>query len=168
MKQLLFVAAILLFVAGVTDFALAEPFAPRVGIPGEMLQEGHDQYLNAVTAQKSQIPDQEDVGFPAYPGAKILFTQMNNRSYEDGKEINLPKRIFLGTPDSVEQVVAFYRENLEEYRYGEFFGTPTFYKKEGEFKPMEDMITPRVVIAPEFRTRDLMPESKTTIDIYYD
>ena len=133
-----------------------------------MLQEGHDQYMNAVIAQRSLIPDQEEVGFPAYPEAKILFTQMNNKSNENGKEIDLPKRIFLGTPDSVEQVVAFYRENLIGYSYGEFYGVPTFYKKDGEFKPMEDMITPRVVISPEFRTRKLMPESKTTIDIYYE
>ena len=150
-----------------TGSIAAQPFAEVVDIPDEMTKEGHSDYLEAVTAQKSVIPSVEEVGFPAYPGAKIILTEMNNQSNENGTWVDLPKRIFMGTPDSVEQVTEFYKQNLTGWKYKKIYGAPTFYKKEGEFNPMEDMITPRIVITPEFRTRKLMPSSKTTIDIYY-
>ncbi len=151
-----------------TGLAMAEPFAPLVNIPDEMLQDGHDQYFNAMTARNSKIPSREEVGFPSYPGSRILFSQMENQTTENGEEVDLPKRIYMGTPDSVEQVVEFYKQNLEGWRYGEFYSTPTFYKKDGKFNPFEDMMTPRIVISPEMRPRKIMPASKTVIDIYYE
>jgi len=150
-----------------TTVVIAEPFAALVDIPDEMTKESHGEYLNAMTAKKSIIPSLQEVGFPAYPGAKILFTQMNNSSNENGTSVDLPKRIYMGTSDSVQQVTDFYKQHLNGWKYKKIYGAPTFYKKEGEFNPMEDMTTPRIVIAPEFRPRKLMPTSKTTIDIYY-
>lgn len=146
--------------------ALAEPFAARVEIPGEMLKEAHSAHFDAIHARDSEIPARKTVGIPAYPGAKVLFTQMNNRVNENGAWIDLPKRIFMGTPDTAQQVVGFYRQNLTGWKFAEVYGVPTFYTGTGKFNP-EDMTTPRIVIAPEYRPRALMPTSKTTIDIYY-
>ena len=143
--------------------AAGAPFASLVKIP-----EGIEDNLDVLSARNSTIPSREEVGLPPYPEAKIFFTQMNNRINEGGTWVDLPKRIFMGTSDTPEQVVEFYRKHLEGWAFGEFYGVPTFYRKKGEFRPMEDMITPRIVIGPEFRERKLMPEAKTTIDIYYN
>lgn len=167
MKYLSILTSVVLFLMITTGFATAQPFAKLVDIPNEMTKEGHSDYFDAMVTKNSVIPSQEEVGISAYPGAKILFTQMNNQSNENGTQVDLPKRIFMGTPDSVEQVTEFYKKNLTGWKYKKFYGAPTFYKKEGEFNPLEDMITPRIVISPEYKTRKLMPSSKTNIDIYY-
>lgn len=146
--------------------ALAEPFAARVAIPDEMLKETHSAHFDALHARDSEIPAQEAVGIPAYPNAKVLFTQMNNRVNEDGTWVDLPKRIFMGTPDAAQQVVEFYQQNLTGWKFVEVYGLPTFYLGADKFDP-EDMTSLRIVIAPEYRSRALMPTSKTTIDIYY-
>jgi hypothetical protein len=169
MKHLPIIAGTIFIVFTFLGAAMAEPFAALVDIPAE-LEKGKSGFMSDVSAaqnSKGRIPSREEVGIPAYPGAKILFVQLENRMQENGAWIDLPKRIFMGTPDTSQQVVEFYKKNLIGWEYGEFYKIPTFYKKEGEFKPMEDMITPRIVIAPEFRPRAIMPLSKTTIDIYY-
>ncbi len=144
---------------------MAEPFAPLVEIPDD-LSSSNISFLEAATTQKSTIPSQEEVGIPAYPQARILFTQMDNRIEQAGVLADLPNRIFMGAPDTVEQVVDFYKDHLEKWEFREIDGVPTFYKN-GEFDPEENLDTPRIIISPETANRSLMPSSQTTIDIYY-
>ena len=88
MRCLFASALVLLFGLIFCAAAPALPFASRVDVPREMKNQ---EDLDAPQALDSIIPAQEEVGFPAYPESKILFTQMNNRINDQGKWVDLPK-----------------------------------------------------------------------------
>ncbi|MFN2354725.1 MAG: hypothetical protein ABR512_09415 [Desulfopila sp.] len=147
--------------------AYAEPFAPLVELPDD-ISSSNISFLEAQTVKKSVIPSQEDVGIPAYPDARVLFTQTGNKATVDGREKSLPNRVFLGTAAPLNTVVEFYTDHLgDEWISKTEDTTVVFWKKSATTTPAEDPTLQKILLKPDDPTRNLMPKAQSTIDIHY-
>lgn len=146
--------------------AYAAPFAPKVELPDD-ISNSDISFLEAQTVEKSVVPSQEEVGVPAYPDAKILFTQAGSTTTVKGLTTSLPNRVFLGTSAPLDSVVEFYSDQLEGWSSTKENDTVIFYEENTTDDPVEDLTIPKIIVAPDDPSRNLMPEAETTIDIYY-
>jgi len=146
--------------------AYAAPFAPLVELPDD-ISSSDISFLEAQTVKRSVVPDEEDVVMPAYPDAKILFTQTGNKASIKGIEETLPSRVFLGTTAPLDTVVEFYSDQLEGWTSTKENNTVIFYEANATENPAEDLTIPKIIVSPDDPSRNLMPEAQTTIDIYY-
>lgn len=150
---------------------MAEPFAPKVDIPAEVLQPTHEAYFEAVTAKNSPVPDAGQVGVPAYPGAKMLFSQRGGPMSVNGKPMRRLSVVTLGSPDEPAKVVSFYRQRLSGWSHGVFLDTDFLWQGQGEFKPLTEsaMTTPNIMVRQPMPggTEALMPRAKSVIEIHY-
>lgn len=146
--------------------AYAAPFAPLVDLPDD-ISSSKISFLEAQTVQKSVIPSKEDVGVPAYPDAKILFTQTGNKANVNGRQTALPDQVFLGTTAPFNTVVEFYKEHLKAWNFNEEDGSVIFFEENATTVPAEDPTLQKILLSPDDDTRNLMPEAQTTIHIHY-
>jgi len=154
----------------VASLVYAEPFAPKVHVPQEMLDPTHPDALDAMMAKNSKIPSKQEVGLPAYQGAKVMHTQQPSGAQINGKELQPNHMVRMGTADPIDRVRRFYREQLSDWSSTESFGTHILYQGEGKFELMHEssMITPHVQIREAYpQESPLMPEMSTVIEIYY-
>lgn len=146
--------------------AYAEPFAPLVDLPDD-ISSSNISFLEAQTVEKSVIPSKEEVGVPAYPDARILFTQTGNKATVDGIETSLPHRVFLGTTAPLNTVVEFYTDRLDGWISKKEDTSVVFLKENATTTPAEDPTLQKILISLDDPTRNLMPKAQTTIDIHY-
>lgn len=146
--------------------AHADTFAPLIELP-EDISGSEISFLEAQTVKKSVVPRKEEVGVPAYPGAKILFTQSGNRATINGINTQLPNRVFLGTAASPDKVVDYYADALKKWSMIRGGGATVFYPNSDSENPIEDQTIPKIIVTPADPPRKLMPEALTNIDIYY-
>lgn len=149
----------------------AEPFAPKVDVPAAMLDSRHEAYTKAVGARDAEIPSRAEVGLPAFPGAKIMFTQRPTAWEINGKQLKTLHRIYMGSKQPKNEIVSFYKAKLPGWGHVDKGGVHYFWKGNGPFDPFGEsgVVTPRVVVGEPFKHRKdpLMPDMQSVIEIYY-
>jgi hypothetical protein len=105
-----------------------------------------------------KVPDKSEVGVSAYPGSQIIQT---NPGYEE----TLPS-VRLVASDNVEAVLEYYKKELNEWNYSEFYGVHMFWKGEDKMNAMMGE-EPVVQIENAEKFNKIAPEAKTTILIGY-
>ncbi len=151
-----------------------EPYAPKPEIPGNPPEDATKKAeydLEILMLRSLQVPPKNEVGIPAYPGAKALkYMPASKGSINDEPFVSLPV-IEIITVDDPETVAAWYRNNLPGWSEKEFLQN-TYFWGGGNFHPLKvsGMETPHVGVL-EIPRRVLtyfsMPEAKTTIQIRY-
>ena len=115
-QSLITISLLILFINSIL-FA-GGPFAPKADIPSNP-NDDPDLALAIIYLENIEVPDQEEVGVPAYPDAKIFQT---NRAQED----MLPS-VRLLSLDNLTKVVDFYKTELRGWKYKDFYGVHMFY-----------------------------------------
>lgn len=161
-KIYLFLASVML-VAFFCQITLAEPFAPMAKLNGKGLKM---QKLSGETEadRLQKVPSIEEVGVPPYPGAVIISIIID----ESGQ---MMPGLNLVSTDPPEKVRAWYKENLQGWRWSEML--ELFYQGEGELKNLAQvMTTPTINALPlsseaiDMRFSDV-PGAQTRIQITY-
>ena len=151
------------------------PYAPKA----EVRMGGEFSDMWQMQMAEFQVPDQNAVCAPAYPGAAVVSYSGPGDPVETGK-LKESARITLITPDPQAKVVAFYMDKLKGWHHNsttgmlnmkeDYFWTGDQYF--GVSRPV-DMERPAVLIAEQnkkelgFMYGDLIPEANTTIEIRY-
>lgn len=151
------------------------PYAPKA----EIRKGGEFSDMWQMQMAELQVPDQNAVCAPAYPGAAVVSYSRPGDPVETGK-LQESARITLITPDPQTKVVAFYLDKLKGWHHNsttgmlnmkeDYFWTGDQYF--GVSRPV-DMERPAVLIAEQnkeelgFMYGDLIPEANTTIEIRY-
>lgn len=133
-----------------------EPFAPKADIPGNP-NDDPDLALAIIYLENIEVPDQEEVGVPAYPDAKIFQT---NRAQGD----MLPS-VRLLSVDDLTKVVDFYKKELKGWKYKDFYGVHMFYNG----KEQDAMFgkQPVVQIESAEKFNHIIADAKAAITIGY-
>lgn len=167
--KVLTLSAAILIVFGIlsqTAFT-SEDFAPVAKFPKNLKEK--DYWVKLIKGWK--IPSKETVGVPAYPGAKIaMFMPASTMTANENKIETFPV-ITLGSTDSQDKIVAFYKENLKDWKYKNSFSMfDIFWQGPDDFNNMDmeqAAVTIHVVIFEATIPLELMPETKTQIQINY-
>ena len=170
MKKTCFLLTGLFFLILFSTQIWAEPFAPVVDVPDDLLKPTNPAAIDAMMTKNSKVPSKEDVGIPPYPKAKIAYTQQPSAANINGKEIQPNHMIFMGTVDPSEEVLSFYRKALSDWEYQEKWGTHIFHEGKGKFELMGEssMTTPHIQVRKAFpKENPLMPEMNTVVEVYY-
>ena len=153
MKTLLSFFALFLFSLSI----LAQPYASKIDTPKNPDNDPElafgIQILSGV-----EIPEVKDVKVAPYPGAKIFQTTIAQSGM-------LPTVRLLST-DEVSKVTEYYKKELADWNYKDFYGIHTFFKGD-ETKAMM-MQGPVVQIESADKFNNLMPSAKSAITIGYD
>lgn len=144
-----------------------QAFAPRPQIPADIV----DTYL-AKSARDSVIPDQEQVGIPAYPGAVVIRTYAIDQ--QPPKYEGLPI-VELITTDDYETVVNYYKKELPSWRNAELLSA-YYFAKHGNlnfFTPQEPHVgihkMDNYYLAGDQKLlRKMLPGAKTLIKVFFD
>jgi hypothetical protein len=169
MKTLVLISAAAML-AAFTSPAWAEPYAPKVDVPEEMLEPTHPNAFDAMMTKNARVPSREEVGIPPYPGAEIVHTQQPSGATVNGKEITPNHMISMGSADPVDRVLDFYRRELSGWSGTKQMGIHVLYQGEGEFELMDasSMTTPHVQVRKAYPDESpVMPGMKTVIEVYY-
>ncbi|MDT8383841.1 MAG: hypothetical protein RRB22_05455 [Gammaproteobacteria bacterium] len=146
--------------------AAAEPFASRPQIPAEV----GDSY-QAQSARDAVIPEQAQVGVPAYPGAVIIRTFAVKERPPKYEGLSILELI---STDDYETVIAFYKDQLPTWKNAELLSA-YYFAQHGNlnfFKPEE----PHVGIhkmenyyraGDKELLRKLLPGAQTLIKVFY-
>lgn len=145
----------------------AAPFAPLIELP-EDISSSDISFLQAQTVKNSVVPSKEEVGLPAYPGAKILFTQSGSTTTINGINTQTPNRVFLGSTASSDKVIEYYANALEGWSQVRENDSTIFVAESDMKNPLEDLTIEKIIITADDPPRNLMPEAQTNIDIYYN
>jgi hypothetical protein len=145
-----------------------EPFAPKVDPPKNMTN--RDFWVKM--AETWNIPGQSEVGFPAYPGAKIASFKAASKMTANGVEYQTLPAMILVAPDEKTAVTAFYKEQLKDWQYKNSYGMFDVFWTGGEFNSMDvtDAATkPNVIVQDVLETfKEMMPDAKCQIQIVYN
>ncbi len=154
-------------VAGLASAMLAaEPYAPKAAIPAGM----EESYL-AEGIRQAAIPETDQVGIPAYPGAVVI------RSYavaeRPAKYTGLPIMELISA-DDYDAVVAFYKKNLPGWGEAELMsayyfaehGNINFFKPEEPHAGVHRMASYFREAEREMLQR-VLPGAKTLIKVFY-
>lgn len=146
-------------------------YAPKLVMPSK--RPDHVEVpLAAMVLKNAQIPAASDVNIPAYPGARILSTMAGGAMQSSsGTAKSLPAMILL-TQDSLDSVLAFYKQKLTGWQYQDFYGVHSIWNGPEGSSPMDIMAGHSQVMLSAIEEgevqRLLWPEMRTKIDIVYD
>jgi hypothetical protein len=163
----LWIAVIALIALPVASHA-QEAYAPLIKIP-EGNENDPEMQMGIMMLENSTVPDRSAVSQPPYPGAQVLQALDTNPMFDDDDFEPLPF-IRLLTTDEATKVVNFYREQLSDWTYKEWFGVHIICEGDGEFELMEESgeTTPSVTVSEvESGFYKVMPDAKTEITIRY-
>jgi hypothetical protein len=104
------------------------------------------------------IPDKKVVSIPAYPGSQIIQTSE--------KTDDMLPSIRLVSDDSTKKVIEFYKNELTDWKYEDFYGVHMFWESEDKMKAMMGQ-EPVVQVESNEKFIHLVPSAKTTILIGY-
>ena len=166
MKKLLGYLAVVL-VCGVSAAVQAAPYAPVITHPKP--KPGSPQAAMAAFAVPFTVPTADDVGIPAYPGAKI--EKIEGRAMEGWhKYSGLPDLILLST-DSPKKVQAFYAKHLKNWSVGAMH--PGYWFNHGKVRVGDEQVAPHVEVSSvknmltKSRFQRDMPGVQTVIIVHY-
>lgn len=134
-----------------------QEFAPIAPIP-ENPDNDPDLSIGIAFLKSVEIPDKSVVGVSAYPNSQIIQT---NRGGED----MLPSVRIVST-DDVTTVLNYYKSELSDWNYEDFYGVHMFWKGEDKMKAMMGG-DPVVQIEDAEMFNKIAPSSKTTVLIGY-
>jgi hypothetical protein len=134
-----------------------EPFAAKVNIP-ENPDNDPDLALAIMFLKNIKVPDKEAVGLPAYPEAQIFQTTP--------AQAGMLPTVRLLTDDKIEKVVEFYKKELDEWKYKDFYGVFMFFYGD-ETEAMMGQI-PVIQIEDAEKFTNILPSAKTAITIGYE
>lgn len=145
-----------------------EPFAPKIVLPEKMENRKNWVYL----VESWNVPSQEEVGLPLYPGAFIVALMDSSTMVMNDDTIKTLPSMTLATTAEQAEVVSFYKEKLKDWKYKNSFDMfDIFWNGPDEFNNIDmtqGMTIPNLVV---FESTDgepnFMPEAKTTITIVY-
>ena len=169
-KSFLSVTFLIIFGLGLTGTTVLadESFAPKVDLPKKL--ENRDMWENMV--KNWVIPTKEEVGIPAYPGSVIVALKEKGWMEANGEKMDTLPAITLATADEKENVTAFYKENLKDWKHKNQMGMfDIFWTGKDEFNSMditESATIPNMAIMEAMSAQtDFMPGAKTAITIVY-
>ena len=145
-----------------------EPFAPKVNLPKNL--DNREMWVNLVKSWK--VPGKSEVGVPAYPGSVIVSLGQVTEMDSNGEKIKPFPSLILATSDEPAKVTAFYKENLNDWKYmNQFDMMDIFWTGRDKFNSMnmdEAMTTENIIIMKAISAQtDFFPEAKTAITIVY-
>jgi len=145
-----------------------EPFAPKI-TPPEKIQ-NREMWLNMI--KQWEVPDQESVGVPAYPGAYIVACSGALSMEANGVKSTTWPVVTLATEDDQDKVTAFYKKELDDWSYKNSFDMfDVFWTGPDEFDNLDirqsSVISNVTILGATAGQTDFMPKAKTAIIIVY-
>ncbi|HDS01533.1 MAG TPA: hypothetical protein ENO07_05890 [candidate division Zixibacteria bacterium] len=133
------------------------PIAPKAEPPGKTSDPEVQMQLQSL--QDDRIPDERELGIPAYPGARTANVTENS--------INGLNWIIILSEDPPEKVKEFYENSLSaEWDHWEKFGI--FYFSTADRNAAEQHEEPVMEIFKPFGSQAvLMPSAQTIMNIFY-
>lgn len=143
------------------------PYAPKARLPDAAAPDAL-LAMEIRSVEAAVVPARSEVEAPPYPGAVIVRTTPSVERTRDGATFDALPMIVLVTSDSVDQVIAFYRESLPRWRHAEMLSTYHFWLGDEDFHPFDrsGLTTPSLEIR-EARVSRLVPDATTEIHVRY-
>lgn len=153
---LTFFGVLVLLAVTAAPAALAEPFAAEGPAPAGI---------------KLQVPERYAVPFPPYPGAQVVMTRDASTMEVNGASVRCLPYLKLATTDDPDKVEAFYKAELEGFRFKSHFGgvARIFWRGDVELSPTKMALmcqTPNVSISKALGFE--MPEAQAVVEITYE
>jgi hypothetical protein len=150
---------------------MAEPYAPKVDVPNDAAKNS----LSVMVINAAIVPEKSAVGIPAYPGARVCQTKTAGEMRANDKKYQTFPYIKLLSTDPPDKIVAWYKDQLEEYTYEDVFGVAwVFWRGEGTFNGMDirqRMTVENVGISQAIAAMgfdEVMQGTKSIIEIAYE
>jgi len=170
MKSSMLAAGVLAAAVLAAGVARAEPFAEKV-VPPAGIKTGSPEAFGAQMLAAATVPDRAKVPVPPYPGAKVIAARGGTVMEVNGEKVQCLPYIKLHTADPAEKVEAFYKKELQGYRFQSKFGGMfrVFWSGASDLNPMDvtQMCTTPNVNIGDALPDGLMPAAKTAIEIGY-
>jgi hypothetical protein len=171
MNKRIYLSAICTVVFWLPVVHAAEPYASKVDLP----KNADKNNLSVMVINAATVPDKSAVGIPSYPGARVFQTKRAGEMRANDKKYQTLPYIKLLSTDPPDEIVAWYRDQLEEYTYEDVFGVAwVFWKGEGKFNGMDirqRMTVENVGISEAIAAMgydEVMQGTQSIIEIAYD
>jgi hypothetical protein len=155
--MLKYISILLLLFLSLSSIISAQPYAPTAPIPDNPNNDP-DIALGIMIMKAIQVPDKSDIDISAYPDAQII-------QAAKGESGMLPT-VRLVSSDEIKNVVEFYKNELNDWKYEDFYGVHMFWKGEDKMKAMMGQ-EPVVQVEDGEKYSNLVPGTKTAILIGY-
>ena len=158
------------FVVGVFSTSLlAENYADKIKVTS------NTSPMSKMVIEGANVPDRDSVGIPPYPGAKIFQTRDAGEMSVNDETFKTIAYVKLLSTDPVDQVVAWYKEQLKTYTFEDVFGVSwVFWKGKGKFNGLDirqtttiqNVMISETIAAMEY-DKD-MKGAKSVIEVTYE
>ena len=148
--------------------AQGRPYAPTPVIPDTPTNDPLLQ-MEIASVRAADVPTRGEVDIPPYPNAVLIRSSPVQRRPDSGRTriVRLPVLVLV-TADSIQAVLAFYRERLPDWQYRQVLGGHFFWRGEEEFDPFgEAALTTKSLQVRESRRVKLVPDARTEIHVRY-
>lgn len=161
-----FIAGLLLLVGSMQAFGAGQPFAAKANIPASLAESPLAQSIAAVV-----IPDQSQVGIPAYPGAVAIrsFAVDSRPSGYEGLAV-----VEMISTDDYAHVIESYKQQLPQWGQAELMSA-YYFAEHGNinfFKPEEPHVGVHKLSAYFRQTerevlQQILPGAQTLIKVFF-
>ena len=167
-KPLFMIFFICIMVFSSISILAEEPFAPKIKL--QEIMENREVWIEMVEGWT--VPDKDEVGLPAYPGAFIVALMDGGPMVVNDDTLIMLPSMTMATVDDQAKVVSFYKEKMKDWKYKNSFDMfDIFWDGPDDFNNMDmtqGMTIPNIVVfgATEGEP-NFMPEAITAITIVY-
>ena len=149
----------------------ADAYVPILEIPGKLPDDPSAQ-MAVIMLESAEVPSANDVNVPAYPGAQLMSAMRGMEMSSNGEKMTSWPALSMLSDDEIADVVAFYTDQLSQWRHTEMVGMHMFWNGDENSNPLD--ITGQfslVSLAPipdDDTIRTMWPEMRTRIDVRYE
>lgn len=160
-------AALALLLASSNRAYGQRPYAPKAPVPDAAAADAF-LAMEIRSVESAVVPIRSEVEAPPYPGAVIIRTTPSVERTREGTTFETLPVIVLVTLDSIDVVIAFYKERLPRWMHAEMLSTNYFWLGNEEFHPFarSGLTTPSLEVR-EARLSKLLPDARTEIHVRY-
>lgn len=148
-----------------------DAYVPVLEVPSKLPDDPGAQ-MAVIMLESADVPSKDDVSIAAYPGAQLMSAMRGMEMTANGEKMTTWPALSMLSEDPVADVVAFYAEQLPDWRYKEIVGMHLFWNGDEDSNPLDITgkyslvsLTP---VADDDTIRKMWPKTRTRIDLRYE